>query len=162
MAGVPWHYITAGMAAETLLLLHGGLRIAETAFVYVQIFEGSYRVIVPTYPPLRTMAEVTDGLAALLDTEGVDQSLVLGQSYGGTVSQVFLRRHPGRIKKLVLSSAHPLIASSKERLLLLPVGTLTLALLSLLPGRLPQRVFLNVSSMAAGTPLPCHVLQSMP
>lgn len=143
LAGVPWHYIASGSGAETLLLLHGGLRIAETAFVYVQIFEGSYRVIVPTYPPLCTMGEVTDGLAALLDNEGVDRALVLGQSYGGTVAQVFLRGHPERVKKLVLSSAHPLIASPRERLLLLPVGALTLALLSLLPGKLPQRVFLK-------------------
>jgi len=143
IAGVPWHYIASGSGTETLLLLHGGLRIAETAFVYVQIFEDSYRVIVPTYPPLRAMAEVTDGLTALLDAEGAGRAFVLGQSYGGTVAQVFLRRHPERVKKLVLSSAHPLIASPRERLLLLPAGALTLALLSLLPGKLPQRVFLK-------------------
>ena len=108
VAGVRWEYISCGSGPETLLLLPGGMRAAESAFPYVEMFEDAYRVIVPTYPPLRTMDGITDGLVALLDAGHVPGAYVLGQSYGGLVAQVFLRRFPERASKLVLSSTGPL------------------------------------------------------
>jgi pimeloyl-ACP methyl ester carboxylesterase len=110
VAGVAWEYISCGKGTEVLLLLTGGLRVAEAAFGYIQMFEQTYRVIAPTYPPLRTMGELIDGVVAILDAEQVPEALVLGQSYGGAVGQVLIQRYPSRVKKVVLSGTAPLMA----------------------------------------------------
>jgi pimeloyl-ACP methyl ester carboxylesterase len=54
------------------------------------MFEDTYRVIAPTYPPLGTMDELVDGIVAVLDAEQVSDAFVLGQSYGGAVAQVLV------------------------------------------------------------------------
>jgi len=48
IAGVSWEYISCGHGSETILMLPGGLRIAEHAYPYIQMFEDAYRVVVPT------------------------------------------------------------------------------------------------------------------
>ena len=106
--GVRWEYIACEQGDETLLLLHGGMRIAETAFPYVELFENHYRVIVPSYPAVDPIDAIMDGLLAILDAEGVSSAHVLGQSYGGMVCQVLAYRYPERVKKLVISGAGPL------------------------------------------------------
>lgn len=113
-----WEYIVCGEGEKTLLLLNGGLRIAETAFAYIELFEPYYRLIVPTYPPLWDIDELTDGIISILDLEGKQDFFVLGQSYGGMVAQVMLQRFPGRVTKCVLSSTGPLSATLVQKVLL--------------------------------------------
>jgi pimeloyl-ACP methyl ester carboxylesterase len=142
VAGVAWEYISCGNGTEVLLLLTGGLRVAEAAFGYIQMFEDAYRVIAPSYPRLGTMGELVDGVVAILDAEQAPEAFVLGQSYGGAVAQVLLQRHPSRAKQVVLSGTAPLIAVGwKKHLnsLLLPVATL-------LPGRVVMRLFKRIVS----------------
>jgi pimeloyl-ACP methyl ester carboxylesterase len=122
---IRWEYISCGDGDETLLLLNGGLRVAETAFTYIELFESHYRVIVPTYPPLWDIDELTNGIAAILEEEQTDEVLLLGQSYGGMVAQVMVQRFPYRIKKLVLSSTGPLSAPKIQRVVLKTILTVT-------------------------------------
>jgi pimeloyl-ACP methyl ester carboxylesterase len=138
--GVEWEYIACGTGSETVLLLTGGLRVAETAFVLIQILEEDYRVIAPTYPPLNTMGAIVDGIAALLDVEHVREASVLGQSYGGAVAQVLLQRHPSRVRKLILSGTSPLIALRWKR----GMSALLTALAGLLPKRVVKRTFRRI------------------
>jgi pimeloyl-ACP methyl ester carboxylesterase len=137
VAGVEWEYISCGSGTETLLLLPGGLRVAESAFRLIRMFEDAYRVIAPTYPPLGAMGELVDGIAAILDAEEVSEALVLGQSYGGAVAQVLLQRHPSRVKKVVLSGTAPLIVVRWKSAL----GSLLWAIAALLPERAVMGVF---------------------
>ncbi|MBN1992416.1 MAG: alpha/beta hydrolase [Anaerolineae bacterium] len=137
VANVQWEYLVGGKGPETLLFLNGGLRIAETAFAYVQLFEPAYRVIVPTYPPLWHIDEIVDGIVAILEQEQIQNVFVLGQSYGGMVAQVMVQRYPARIKKLVLSSAGPLSAPRLQRAAL----TLILALAPMLPGKMVKNIY---------------------
>ena len=51
-----------------------------------------------------TMAEYADDLAALLDVLRVPDAVVCGLSMGGYVAFELLRRHPGRIRALVLAN----------------------------------------------------------
>jgi pimeloyl-ACP methyl ester carboxylesterase len=106
--GVRWDYIACGQGETTLLLLPGGMRIAETAFPYVELFEDRYRVIVPSYPAVDAIDAILDGLLAILDVEGVSSAHVLGQSFGGMVCQVLAYCYPERVKNLVISGAGPL------------------------------------------------------
>jgi pimeloyl-ACP methyl ester carboxylesterase len=137
VVGVEWEYISCGNGSEVLLLLTGGLRVAEAAFSYIQMFEDTYCVIAPTYPPLRTMDEIVDGVAAILDKEQVLEAFVLGQSYGGAVAQVLVQRYPSRVKKVVLSGTAPLIVLKWKKVL----NSVLLAVATLLPERVVMSIF---------------------
>jgi pimeloyl-ACP methyl ester carboxylesterase len=102
--GVEWEYLASGNAQETLLLLPGLMGIAEMSFQPMMGFEDEYHVVVPSYPfSIQTVAELVDGIAGVLDAQGVWQTHVLGGSYGGMIAQALVRRHPQRVNRLVLS-----------------------------------------------------------
>ena len=122
--GVGWDYIASGEGDEALLLLPGGAMVGESLFTRIPAFEESYRVIAPSYASVSTAAALLDGLTGLLDAEGVRAAHVLGPSYGGLVAQCFVRRHPGRVKTLILANTlvppRSLLWPSKIFLTLLP------------------------------------------
>ena len=116
VGGVEWKYI-AGPAAPraedvsagpdgakpALLVLGGGFSFGDSAFRTVTAFEPRFRVISPSYPPVRTMAELVAGIAAILDAEGIPSASVFGHSLGAGVAHAFSRRYPQRVDRLVLS-----------------------------------------------------------
>ncbi|MBC7813817.1 MAG: alpha/beta hydrolase [Burkholderiales bacterium] len=99
-----WHYLASGRGPKALLILVGGSRMAETAFKLISAFENEYRVIVPSYPDVMQLSQIEEGVAAILDAEGVQSVSVLGASFGGMVAQAFVRRYPQRVEKLILSN----------------------------------------------------------
>ncbi|MBI5565786.1 MAG: alpha/beta hydrolase [Chloroflexi bacterium] len=102
--GVRWSYLVAGRGPAALLILPGLLGFGEMSFQHIQAFESNYRVVAPNYPfEITTLRELVDGLAALLDAEGIERVHVLGGSYGGMVAQWLVRRYPQRVVSLVLS-----------------------------------------------------------
>jgi pimeloyl-ACP methyl ester carboxylesterase len=101
--------------------------VGEAGFTRVPVFEDRYRVIAPSYARVPTAAQLLDGLAGVLDAEGVRAAHVLGPSYGGLVAQCLVRRHPGRVKTLILANT-----AVPPRRLLWP-ARIFLALLPLVP-----------------------------
>jgi pimeloyl-ACP methyl ester carboxylesterase len=100
---VTWHYISSGEGSESLLILGGGLSVGETAFRTITRMEPDYRVLSPSYPPVGKMSAIVDGLAAILDAEGIKKTHVFGHSLGAAVAHILVRRYPERVGKLVLS-----------------------------------------------------------
>src|SRR5215211_8134162 len=74
---VSWDYIASGEGGEALLLLPGGAMVGEAGFTRIPAFEDRYRVIAPDYPYVSTAAHLLDGLAGVLDAEGVRAAHVL-------------------------------------------------------------------------------------
>ncbi len=106
IAGQAWEYIAAGQGDRTLLLLPGALAVADSTWLTLPHFEDRFRVIAPTYAPVRTMDALMNGIggiAGILDREGIDKAIVSGGSYGGLMAQAFVRRHPERTERLILS-----------------------------------------------------------
>lgn len=104
IGGHAWGLIQRGAGDQAVLILPGGLAVAETAFRYIQRLEPRYRVIAPTYPDtIMTMAELVEGLAQLLQAEQIARAHVVGGSYSGLVAQCLLRHAPARVAKLVLA-----------------------------------------------------------
>ncbi len=128
--GIGWDYIACGQGAETLVLLTGGSRFADTAFQFILEFEPEYRIISPSYPSVSTMAPLIGGIAAILETEGVQKAHVIGASFGGWVAQCFVRRYPDKVETLVLNDTG---FPRKGRAI---AGKISLPLLSILPSRL--------------------------
>jgi pimeloyl-ACP methyl ester carboxylesterase len=104
VAGVDWDYIASGEGEDALLILPGGAMVGEAGFTRIPAFEDRYRVIAPDYPRVSRAAQLLDGLAGVLDAEGVSATHVLGPSYGGLVAQCFVRRHPERVRSLTLAN----------------------------------------------------------
>jgi pimeloyl-ACP methyl ester carboxylesterase len=103
IGGAEWQYIACGQGERALLLLPGAMGTAESSFDRITNTEDHFRVVSPSYPPLGTMAALTDGLAAVLDAEGIERTHVLGHSLGAGIAHALVRRHPERVDKLVLS-----------------------------------------------------------
>ena len=80
----------SGQGKRTLLLLPGGTLVPDTYFILLEALERDYRVIVPAYAAVPTMAELVTGAAAILDAEGIQRVDVMGSSFGGYVAQCFL------------------------------------------------------------------------
>jgi pimeloyl-ACP methyl ester carboxylesterase len=136
--GVKWDYLASGRGSEALLILPGLLGIGEMSFQHIRAFESDYRVIVPSYPfEITVVKKMADGIAAVLDAEGIQQAHVLGGSYGGMVAQCLVRRYPQRVLSLVLSHTggpRPERAAANRRFIvllrLLPMSLLRLMLTS--------------------------------
>lgn len=122
-AAGPMEYQQIGNNGPVLLLLHG------TPGGYDQAIpiEGM-RVLVPSRPgylrtPLdtgRTPQEQADAYAALMDSLGIDQVIVMGASGGGPSAIAFAVRHPKRTVALIALEAVSQTLSLEELTIEMP------------------------------------------
>jgi pimeloyl-ACP methyl ester carboxylesterase len=149
ISGQEWEYIAAGPShpegERALLLLPGALAVADSTWITLPHFEDRFRVIAPTYAPVSTMAELVDGIAGILDRERIRSAAVSGGSYGGMVAQAFVRRHPARTERLILShtalpdpSRVPALKKGVKLIEWLPEGLLRWIYKKRLAGLLPR------------------------
>ncbi|WP_298888527.1 alpha/beta hydrolase [uncultured Serinicoccus sp.] len=103
-------------AAPTLLLIHGN--VSSSAFFdrLIEDLAADVRVLAPDYrgygdsaratiDATRGVADLSDDVAALLDTLGVEGAVdVLGWSAGGNVALQLAIDHPHRVRRLVLEA----------------------------------------------------------
>ena len=142
---VPWRYIAGGQGTETVLLLPGAHGTADLAWLVLPHFADRYRVVSLSYPPVNSMAALADGISTLLTRESIRKAHVVGGSYGGFLAQVFVRHHPDKTDKLVLSHTSPpdprrgkRSAGALRWLTLLPMGMLQTLFRKRLAGLVPE------------------------
>lgn len=100
---------------EPLLLIHGaGIPHGEFQPQYEPL-GAKFRLILPdvrghgesakSSAPY-SMQQFADDMIALLDTLGIDKTLILGHSMGGTIAQQMAVDHPNRVRALVLAETN--------------------------------------------------------
>lgn len=110
--GISLHYYDEGQG-EPMLLIHGFPLSSELFQPQRAALLGRYRVITPDLrgmgqsdsTPAQTDYSIdayADDLAALLDHLGIGQAIVAGMSMGGYVLFSLLRRHPNRVRGIIL------------------------------------------------------------
>ncbi len=100
-----WQYFDSGNGSECIVLLHGSLVTGESFFPFLDAFPACFRVLLPSTPgSVSDMDEAVSGVLGILDNEGIAQAHVFGHSLGGMVAQCLVRRAPGRVANLILSS----------------------------------------------------------
>src|SRR4051812_11347386 len=72
--GGRWRYLVGGEGEEVLLILPGAACLAEPGFPLIEAFERGYRVVAPSYSPVGTMAGVVEGLAGIMEAEGIGRA----------------------------------------------------------------------------------------
>ncbi len=101
-------------AGPAVLLLHGWTASADLNFFPVyDSLAGAYHVIAPdarghgrgmrSAEPF-SLEDCADDAAALLEQVGADRVIVVGYSMGGPVGMLLARRHPGRVRALVMQA----------------------------------------------------------
>jgi pimeloyl-ACP methyl ester carboxylesterase len=99
-----WRYRVIGTGSLSLLALPGGELVNDLGFEFALAMRGSCHIVYPAYPRVDSMEELASGLAAILDAEEIVQAAILGASFGGALAQVFVRKYPQRISRLILSN----------------------------------------------------------
>ncbi len=102
-----WPYVALGAGEKTVLFLHGMTGAHDIWWQQMMALASQYRVISLTYPPADTLEEMSQGVLAVLDAEGVDRAYVVGTSLGGYLTQYLMSRHPERVEKAVLANTFP-------------------------------------------------------
>jgi len=104
LGGLEWGYIASGSGRDAVMVLGSVTSTAESSFELISVLEQEFRVISPTYPPVTSAAILIDGFVTMLDMAGIDQVHLFGHSLGAGIAHVFVRSHPDRVNKVVLSS----------------------------------------------------------
>jgi len=105
--GMNWEYLVTGGGIGTIVFLHGMTGAYDIWWQQINAFEGQFRIISVTYPPVQDLAGLEKGLIAILEKEGIQKFNLVGTSLGGYFAQYLMGRHPERIQRAVLSNTFP-------------------------------------------------------
>lgn len=98
-----WKYVACGHGDELVIVLPGALSTAGSSQRVIQLLEGGFRVLAPSYPELGDLDEVLEGIVALMGKEAVSRGHIIGHSLGAGIAHALVRSHPGKVLKLCLS-----------------------------------------------------------
>jgi len=113
--GLTFNYRFGGNGEKTLVLLIGGLGISDAFYNHFVAFAESFTVLTFDYPTETCRNSVlADGIAELIKSLDLKNVFLVGQSYGGLISQVIAKRHPELVSGLVLSNTGCLDSCMEE------------------------------------------------
>jgi pimeloyl-ACP methyl ester carboxylesterase len=110
--GVEWNYILSGTGLETIVIMSGPLSTPEMHYRSILNLEQDYRVLSLSYSVFSRVDNFIDGLAKLLDLEGIERFHLWGTSLGAGICHVLMRRQStsgiyplkNRVDRLILST----------------------------------------------------------
>ena len=105
--GNVWNYVSMGNGIDTVLFLHGMTGAYDIWWQQLLDLKADARVIAVTYPPVKSLSELAQGVLAILKTETVSSVYVVGSSLGGYFSQYLVAKHPRIVKKAIFANTFP-------------------------------------------------------
>ncbi len=144
----PWEYTVSGSGERTVLLLPGGTRRPFLLFNLVRELEKMYRVLSLTFPRLSEMEPLVEGIASVIENEGIHRADILGISFGGFVAQCFVHKYPEKVSSLILGNTG---TTTKENDFI-RILKIKFFILSILPSWLVRFLTNKISNNAITTP----------
>ncbi len=105
--GASWTYYAGGQGPRAILFLHGMAGAYDIWWQQLSGFEEDFRVVSVTYPPLHSLGDLSRGVLAILEKEGLRKVNVVGTSLGGYLAQYLAAEHPEVIEKAVFANTFP-------------------------------------------------------
>jgi len=105
--GITSEYITSGSGKKTLLIFHGAMGNAETAYNRILQLQSEYKIIAPSIKGFKNLNQFFIGIDNILKEEKVETLYVYGGSFGGLMAQSYFYHAFHRIEKLILSFTFP-------------------------------------------------------
>lgn len=105
--GNVWNYVSMGQGPETILFLHGMSGAYDIWWQQLLDLKADVRVIAVTYPPVKSLSALTQGVLPILKTEAATSVYVVGTSLGGYFSQYLVAKHPRLVKKAIFANTFP-------------------------------------------------------
>jgi pimeloyl-ACP methyl ester carboxylesterase len=137
IGGKRWEYVALGQGEKTILFLHGMTGAYDIWWQQMVPLSEQYKVMSVTYPPVETLEELSQGVLAVLEAEGVQRAHMVGTSLGGYLVQYLMVHHPERIEKAVLGNTFPSNDILRQR------NQSLIRILPFLPNWLVMRFFRN-------------------
>jgi maspardin len=107
LADVRWEYLLLGQGEQTSLFLHGMSGAYDIWWLQIEALKDRYRLLTVTYPPVNSLDELSQGIIAILDREGIDSVNLVGSSLGGYLAQYLIATDPDRVGKAVFANTFP-------------------------------------------------------
>jgi len=85
-----WQYIITDGGPETILMLHGSTTTGESNWREIPRFTPDYRVLSMSYPPVKTIEALLEGVRTILDKERIVHMNIIGASMGGAIAHWFI------------------------------------------------------------------------
>lgn len=101
--GHPIGYCDCGSGRHTILLLAGGWGGIELSYETLLALEGDHRLIAVDISAFGDPDAMTRGIDAVLDACGAERVVLMGQSLGGMLAQLYFRRRSDRVSGLILT-----------------------------------------------------------
>jgi len=105
--GVTWEYVAFGQDEEAVLFLHGMTGAHDIWWQQMEVLQDRYCVVSVTYPAVDSLKEMSAGVMAVLDKEGIERVNVVGSSLGGYFAQYLVATYPERIERAVFANTFP-------------------------------------------------------
>lgn len=102
-----WNYVATGTGPEAILFLHGMTGAYDIWWQVISLLKDRHRIVSVTYPPLDSLAELGQGIMAILAKEQINQVYLVGSSLGGYLAQYLVHKYPDKIKKAVFANTFP-------------------------------------------------------
>jgi pimeloyl-ACP methyl ester carboxylesterase len=105
MNGKEFIYRYGGNGTQTVVLLVGGLGVADAFCNHARMLGRSFKVLTFDYPVhIHTNDELADAIVSLITHLSIGKVYLVGQSYGGFLAQIIAARHSEIVKGLILSN----------------------------------------------------------
>lgn len=105
--GVTWEYLIIGQGEETILFLHGMSGAYDIWWQQIEILKDRYRLLSVTYPAVDSLDDMSQGINAILDHEGIENVNLVGSSLGGYLSQYLILTNPERVRRAIFANTFP-------------------------------------------------------
>ncbi|MBE6024192.1 MAG: alpha/beta hydrolase [Cellulosilyticum sp.] len=100
-----FRYAQHSTSQATVILLAGGIGIGDSFYRHFEALAQHFSVVTFNYPKdFRTNQQLAQAIALLIRKLNLKNVYLIGQSYGGFISQIIAKHYPKLIKGMVLSN----------------------------------------------------------